>query len=74
MSVRLAAPLTGLVLQRVFQNTSLPLKKARLTPVSRAASTLARWVPLQYSSWPLERNIRWFLSRVPRVAVSRPEM
>ena len=28
--------------QRVFQNTSLPLKNARLTPASRAASTLAR--------------------------------
>ena len=31
-----------LVSQRVFQNTSLPLKKARWTPASRAASTLAR--------------------------------
>ena len=28
--------------KRVFQNTSLPLKNARLTPASRAASTLAR--------------------------------
>ena len=27
--------------QRVFQKTSLPLKKARSTPASRAASTLA---------------------------------
>src|SRR6478735_6926073 len=36
--------------QRVFQNTSLPLKKARLTPASRAASTLVRWAPDQYSS------------------------
>ena len=27
---------------RVFQNTSLPLKNARLTPASRAASTFAR--------------------------------
>ena len=30
--------------QRVFQNISLPLKKARLTPASRAASTFARCV------------------------------
>ena len=30
---------------RVFQKTSLPLKKARLTPASRAASTFSRWVP-----------------------------
>ena len=29
-----------LVSQRVFQNTSLPLKNARLTPAARAASTL----------------------------------
>ncbi len=28
--------------QRIFQNTSLPLKNARFTPASRAASTLAR--------------------------------
>ena len=28
--------------QRVFQNTSLPLKNARCTPAARAASTLAR--------------------------------
>ena len=33
-----------LVSQRVFQNISLPLKKARLTPASRAASTFARCV------------------------------
>ena len=38
--------------QRVFQNTSLPLKKARLTPASRAASTFVRCWPDQYSSWP----------------------
>ena len=43
--------------QRVFQNTSLPLKNARLTPASRAASTLARWPPDQYSSWPTDRNV-----------------
>ena len=36
--------------QRVFQNISLPLKKARLTPAARAASTLARCCPDQYSS------------------------
>jgi hypothetical protein len=36
--------------QRVFQKTSLPLKKARCTPAFLAASTLARWPPDQYSS------------------------
>src|ERR1700756_2539118 len=35
---------------RVFQNTSLPLKKARLTPAFRAASTFARCPADQYSS------------------------
>ena len=30
--------------QRVFQNTSLPLKNARCTPAARAASTFARCV------------------------------
>jgi len=42
--------------QRVFQNTSLPLKKARWSPAPRAASTFARWPPDQYSSWPTDRN------------------
>src|SRR3954451_5746807 len=51
--------------QRVFQKTSLPLKKARLTPASRAAVTLAR-IPLdQYSSWPLEMKSLWFFSSAP---------
>ncbi len=45
-----------LVSQRVFQNTSLPLKNARCTPALRAASTLARCAPDQYSSWPTDRN------------------
>ena len=36
--------------QRVFQKTSLPLKKARFTPASRAASTFSRCVLDQYSS------------------------
>ena len=45
--------------QRVFQKTSLPLKNARLTPASRAASTLARWSPDQYSSWPTDRKALW---------------
>ena len=48
--------------QRVFQNTSLPLKKARLTPASRADSTALRSAPDQYSSWPLERKTLWFFS------------
>jgi hypothetical protein len=39
-----------LLSQRVFQKASLPLKKARWTPASLAASTLARWGPDQYSS------------------------
>ena len=58
--------------QRVFQNTSLPLKKARLTPASRAASTLARWPPDQYSSWPTDRKVLWFLIRLPRRSLSSP--
>ena len=41
--------------QRVLQKTSLPLKNARFTPAARAASTLARWAPDQYSSWPTDR-------------------
>ena len=41
---------------RVFQNTSLPLKNARCTPAARAASTLVRCAPDQYSSWPTERK------------------
>jgi hypothetical protein len=56
----------------VFQNTSLPLKKARLTPASRAASTFARWSPDQYSSWPFDMSIAWFLIRAPRRAESTP--
>ena len=60
--------------KRVFQNTSLPLKNARLTPASRAASTLARCVPDQYSSWPTDRNTLWLRSRAPpaEVPVSTP--
>src|SRR5579871_942446 len=41
--------------QRVFQKISLPVNIARLTPALRAASTLARSPPDQYSSWPLNR-------------------
>ena len=59
-----------LVSQRVFQNTSLPLKKARLTPASRAASTLARCPPDQYSSWPTDRKTPWFLIRAPLRSLS----
>src|SRR5436305_1429227 len=50
-----------LLSQRVFQNDSLPLRKARLTPASRAAVTLLRCPPDQYSWWPTERNALWFL-------------
>ena len=42
--------------QRVFQKIWLPLKNARFTPASRAASTLARWFADQYSSWPTDMN------------------
>ena len=51
--------------QRVFQNTSLPLKKARLTPASRAASTFARCAADQYSSWPTDRKTLWLRIRLP---------
>ena len=50
------------LVHRVFQNISLPLKKARLTPTSRADSTALRSAPDQYSSWPLERKTLWFCS------------
>ena len=53
--------------QRVFQNTSLPLKNARLTPASRAASVLARSRADQYSSCPLETIASW-LSRSAALA------
>src|ERR1700679_3032460 len=48
-----------LAAQRVFQNTSLPVKKARLTPASRAAVTAARSPADQYSSCPLNRISLW---------------
>jgi hypothetical protein len=57
---------------RVFQYTSFPLKNARCTPASRAASTLARCAPDQYSSCPTETNTLWFFSRTPRRSVSIP--
>ena len=59
--------------QRVFQNTSLPLKNARLTPASRAASTFARCSPDQYSSCPTDRKTLWLMQqRSPACATSRP--
>src|ERR1700676_5409404 len=51
--------------QRVFQNISLPLKNATLTPAASAASTLSRCPEDQYSSWPSEMNVLWFLSSAP---------
>src|SRR5512144_100520 len=57
---------------RVFQYTSLPLKNARLTPASRAASTFARCAPDQYSSCPTETNTLWFLMSAPRRSLSIP--
>ena len=58
--------------QRVFQNTSLPLKKARFTPASRAASTLARWAPDQYSSWPTDMKTLWLRISGAERSVSTP--
>ena len=58
--------------QRVFQNTSLPLKKARSTPALRAASTLARWPPDQYSSCPTERNALCSRISAPSRSLSTP--
>ena len=55
--------------QRVFQNTSLPLKKARLTPASRAASMFARSGADQYSSCALEMMTLW-LSSSPALAAT----
>src|SRR6185295_16854244 len=64
---------------RVFQNISLPLKNARLTPALRALSTLARCCPDQYSSWPTERNafgatalVRPMVPLAPKRSVSTP--
>src|SRR3954452_9264132 len=61
VSVRywVAVPSALLDCQRVFQNTSLPLKNARLTPASRAASMFVRSRPDQYSSCALETMILW---------------
>ena len=40
----------------IFQNAVLPLKKARLTPASRAAWIELRSLADQYSSWPTDRR------------------
>ena len=63
-----------LVSQRVFQKTSLPLKKAKCTPglALRAASTLARCPPDQYSSWPTDKNTLWLRSSAPERSLSTP--
>ena len=58
--------------QRVFQKTSFPLKKARCTPAFRAASTLARCPPDQYSSCPTERKTLCSSSSAPRRSLSTP--
>ncbi len=55
---------------RVFQNTSFAEKKARFTPASRAASTLARCADDQYSSWPDETNSLWISSSWGRRSLS----
>ena len=77
-SVRYAVAVPSMLAsQRVFQNTSLPLKNARCRPLLRAFSTLRRWPFDQYSSWPTERNALWFAGfRIvaPLRSVSMPLM
>ena len=58
--------------KRVFQNTSLPEKKARLTPWLRAEVTFARWLADQYSSWPVDMNTLWLRSWAVPVSTSVP--
>jgi len=58
--------------QRVFQKTSLPLKNARFTPASRAASTCVRCAPDQYSSWPTDRKVLCCWISPPRRSLSTP--
>jgi hypothetical protein len=58
--------------QRVFQNDSLPLKNARFTPASRAASTFALCAADQYSSCPTDRNTRCSRISAPRASASAP--
>ena len=59
---------------RVRQNTSLPLKNARLSPLARAATTLSHWLWFQYSSWPEEMKTLCPGSSAALVDTSRPEM
>ena len=61
-----------LAAQRVFQKTSLPLKKARFTPWSRALVTLARWAADQYSSCPEEMKTLWLRRSEPLASTSDP--
>jgi len=58
----------------MFPETELPERKARLTPLSRAAETLSNICWVQYSSWPTE--IQPFARRRPLASacVSRFEM
>ena len=58
--------------QRVFQKISFPLKKARLTPWSRALVTLVRCAADQYSSWPEEMKTLWLRRRDPFASTSDP--
>src|SRR6266511_3242269 len=70
-SVRKGVPEPSMLFsQRTFQKLSLPEKNARPTPAARAASTLARAPADQYSSWPTDRNARWFWSSDPLRSVS----
>src|SRR5215472_15140499 len=56
--------------QRTFQNMSLPVKSARLTPLSRALWKAARCPADQYSSWPAVRIVRWWVSRLDERSAS----
>ncbi len=49
-----------------------PLKNARFTPASRAASTFSRCPPDQYSSCPTDKKMSWFWMRLPRRSLSMP--
>ena len=57
----------------VRQNTSLPLKKARLTPAFFAAVTLSHWAWFQYSSCPEDMKTLWLSSNEPCVVTSTPD-
>ena len=65
-----------LVSHRVFQNTSLPLKNARLTPASRAASHVGALLagPVLVVAGGQEELVVVRCSRYPGWATSTPLM